>query len=381
MTEIQNIKIKKLWGKNNYNIDIENNCLIVVGENGSGKTTILKMIFYFLTKQWDRLSEIPFESMEVTISNVTYKLNTSEISSKFTEENLKDFLNKNNPYEEQTTLDELKPMLLEENFSNINTKSKIEGIIASLGEKLSRPSVVTLFDDLYNYKYGNLIKKLTFDIPIIYLPTYRRIEIDLDKFFSQFKVVGLDNEEIESHRKKNQEAEDLDKINIRDIINNLELAYLSKYRQKSLKNIELAEFGLRDIEDALGKNLDIQKLKTFIDLCNEYLNNKKLFLKEDNLFVRLIEYDHIYPFSGEMFSSGEKQILAIYYYLILTEIKYFVIIDEPEISISLFWQKRILNDIIKSENTIGLLAATHSVQIFKDGLDQYTYSFNNFREE
>ncbi|MBL0262586.1 MAG: AAA family ATPase [Leptospiraceae bacterium] len=71
---LTNIKITKLWGSNSYDIKIKDNVLIVVGENGSGKSTILKLIYLFLSKQWERINEIQFEKIEAVIDGKSYAL-------------------------------------------------------------------------------------------------------------------------------------------------------------------------------------------------------------------------------------------------------------------------------------------------------------------
>lgn len=49
MTKITNFEIKKLHGYKNLKIKFKDNKLILVGENGSGKTSVLRIFYYFLT--------------------------------------------------------------------------------------------------------------------------------------------------------------------------------------------------------------------------------------------------------------------------------------------------------------------------------------------
>ena len=37
----------------------------IYGKNGSGKTTIMNVLFYFLTKQWEELVSINFNSISI----------------------------------------------------------------------------------------------------------------------------------------------------------------------------------------------------------------------------------------------------------------------------------------------------------------------------
>ncbi len=81
-------------------------------------------------------------------------------------------------------------------------------------------------------------------------------------------------------------------------------------------------------------------------------------------------------------SSGEKQIVSLFSHIYLSEITgYFVIIDEPELSLSVPWQKRFLPDIIENSRCNGLVAVTHSPFIFQNNvLDNYTHNLEEFVE-
>lgn len=66
-------------------------------------------------------------------------------------------------------------------------------------------------------------------------------------------------------------------------------------------------------------------------------------------------------------SSGEKQIVSIFARLMLDpRKKYLILIDEPELSLSLEWQQRLLPDIVSTSNCSQLIAITHSPFIFEN---------------
>ncbi len=56
------------------------------------------------------------------------------------------------------------------------------------------------------------------------------------------------------------------------------------------------------------------------------------------------------------------------------EKSYIVIFDEPELSLSVEWQKKQLPDIIRSRRCAFLVAATHSPFVFENELDPYARS-------
>lgn len=68
-------------------------------------------------------------------------------------------------------------------------------------------------------------------------------------------------------------------------------------------------------------------------------------------------------------SSGEQQELVMLYKLIFKgEKDTIILIDEPEISLNVSWQREFLDDMkeIVDMNKISLIIATHSPQIIND---------------
>jgi AAA domain, putative AbiEii toxin, Type IV TA system len=111
-------------------------------------------------------------------------------------------------------------------------------------------------------------------------------------------------------------------------------------------------------------------IQRFTQVCNGYLSGKQLVYndKESSISVRLQP-------SGELMelkalSSGEKQIVSLFSYLYLKERgDVLVIIDEPELSLSVTWQQRFLPDILETGRCKFLAAVTHSPFIFQNHLD------------
>ena len=66
--------------------------------------------------------------------------------------------------------------------------------------------------------------------------------------------------------------------------------------------------------------------------------------------------------------------------LVLSQKNYFIIIDEPELSLSVPWQERFLNDILNLGKCSGLLAVTHSPFIFQNNLRYITHSLEEFKQ-
>ena len=114
-------------------------------------------------------------------------------------------------------------------------------------------------------------------------------------------------------------------------------------------------------------------IANFLDRVNSYLsssseekllsyNAKDMRVEVRNQWTgRVVEMDDL--------SSGEKQVISLFSHLYLCRGNNLVLIDEPELSLSIEWQKKILPDIVDTPSCAQLLAFTHSPFIFDNTLD------------
>ncbi|MGW8190843.1 AAA family ATPase [Sphingomonas hankookensis] len=108
-------------------------------------------------------------------------------------------------------------------------------------------------------------------------------------------------------------------------------------------------------------------LQNFANLINRYLRPvKTAFLRaSDNKVVILDRSSN--EIEPDMLSSGEKQILSMFAFLLLKKsfTARFIIIDEPELSLSVSWQKTLIADLLLAAGSTYLVSATHSPYIFQ----------------
>jgi len=115
------------------------------------------------------------------------------------------------------------------------------------------------------------------------------------------------------------------------------------------------------------------QFRRFSTLCNAYLSRKKIVFNPKDYTLKIFLPDEK-PIDFNLLSSGEKQIITLFSYLVFSENKNkkIVLIDEPELSLSVLWQERLLVDL--SGLADSLIAATHSPFIFSDPLiKNYTF--------
>jgi len=390
---IQSFTIKGLFGLYDVHIPFENDVMILIGENGMGKTQIMNLLYYLMIKRFDRLEEFNFESIEIKfLSSEKITVNKHDIGNFYPERVIKG--------------------------------SQINLFITRRTVRVPASKIPHKMEKIY--------KSQLKDYEILHLPTYRRIEEDL-------KNLGYDEDEFElSHRDKRlihfgmedvderfqkitQEIERLSKEGLAKISSEIlselvngqiqpDSTFLEKINEKDI-DIILARVGdgiKTDDKDRIKSIVSTRKInekdysllyfleklmnayeeqreldnsiKTFRDVCNKYLVNKDLIYDESKveLYVKAKGSDKPLPL-GDL-SSGEKQIISIFskIYLSPPDSEFIALVDEPELSLSIFWQRNFLPDIYNSGKVRFLFAVTHSPFIFENELDKYAVSLNEY---
>lgn len=116
----------------------------------------------------------------------------------------------------------------------------------------------------------------------------------------------------------------------------------------------------------------ISKLDLFTKIINSRLKFKHIRITRNNGF-EIVDNDNAEKvLQLSQLSSGEKQEIVLFYDLIFdTKQKLLLLIDEPEISLHITWQKKFLDDLLEVSKQIELqiIVATHSPQIVSNHLD------------
>jgi predicted ATP-binding protein involved in virulence len=262
--------------------------------------------------------------------------------------------------------------------------------------------------------------KTFFPYTIMYFPTYRRVEEDLQNLGYIEKDLGNDErliqfgmEDVSTRFKRitseirNSSFEWYSKISgnmIDKFIDGLDSASID-YKsiekpeavaivldrvgislERKKHTLELIES--REIKNALydplayflsnllqvyeGQKNNDNAIKNFARVCNSYLDEKEVRYDESKVDIQIISTRSGREVLLNRLSSGEKQVISIFSRLFLDKSSaYAVLFDEPELSLSMEWQKRLLQDIVDSSHCRFLLAATHSPFIFDNSLDKF----------
>ena len=461
-------RIEALHNQHTIDVPIVDNKLILIGENGTGKSTVTNFIYFFLTRQWHRMRTYEFKRVVATID-----ANDIDITKE-------DLLKRDKIFE------------IEESSSlrrfPTRKRNRLLAILANISPEdfLRHPDYVdryafeldispSAFFDLLEHLPPDFLQQISdklrhineiledlFPNRVLYLPTYRRIEQDLSAIFPNLASSAEFRFPIENLKRRAQSASYIELVQFgmqdvqqtidstmknlsdrwRDDLSKLMGTYLRDVIQGIYKTAEPAEIGELDDTaiDAIFNRIDqtvlpqpeqsrlrdmVAKIRVeqyipddedrvvihfltrliklhkdqqakeknareFVQVCNQYLSGKELTYDNMNFGINIRQFSNITYNSQRkepeklemsMLSSGEKQIVSLFSQIYLSEIaNYFVIIDEPELSLSVPWQKRFLPDILNSGRCTGLIAVTHSPFICENELDPYMHSLESYME-
>ncbi|WP_131101676.1 AAA family ATPase [Bacillus sp. SYJ] len=441
-SSLKGIKIQGLFNKYDYEVVFDESINIFVAENGHGKTTIIKLIVAALNGDSVTLNKLPFEKIELDFGNKNVvsikklkssrKLQNGEIYYQKAidleelgqRKNLPNTLRNILMHSQDTMIvDEDLRMYLKvlRNSGNLSVEE-----IKNANKYLNR--VKDSYTESYKKIKGNLKEKVK------YLPTFRRVEAELREIYTddiefegkieegsmkfglkdvESRINKLTNrltkEAFETHSKINGEI-------LGDLLSDSSLKISEKQRKEitiAKMQIIIGRIGKENIKEydklidflstldsneysnnnefleyyiyKLIKIYDGQreidnKIKDFKDVCNKYLINKELEYDEISPKIQIIDTEDGNPILFSELSSGEKQILSIFSELYLEDIEPLIyIIDEPELSLSIAWQKKILKDIYNSGKVALMISTTHSPFIFKNEYEVFAKDLNRFK--
>jgi predicted ATPase len=442
---ITKFRISKLHGYKNYDLNFKDNTLILVGENGAGKTTVLRLLFYVLSGQWSALAKFKFDYIAIEI-NGNEHLVPYELIERSIKQIDKRILRRFPPSVREKFM-----QIFEHNESRIITPE-----LEMLCRRYDVPLPFLMDEmDLFerpeldeNKGLKDIFSKIrqSFNSQLLYLPTYRRIEQELGLIIKDYEGPESRFKSKYAKKDRNSSCVELIEFGMQDVfeaikneqdelkdfarenLNELTLGYLGDVVDKKYSEVDVEEIKnetegtIFDVLDRIHESIltddhkahlfdrinDVRKegtldeharvvchyflkllkfhaelkqkesrISTFCKVCNEYMVDKEF--KYDASEFKFTITDVERPIELRHLSSGEKQIVSLFSHLYLSDNeKFFVMIDEPELSLSVPWQRKFLEDIKRGEFCSGLVAVTHSPFIYDNSLKKYARGLGEF---
>ena len=426
---VEKIFVKKLFGIFDNEINFKDGGItVIVGQNGCGRTTILHMLTAIFSKNHSQLFRYQFDYIEVTIfghvlkieiideyledEEITIKSLKYYIDSRVLEKRYRENSKINSSMfwtrmipslrrrpgnlfydarsEEVLTLPEVIDIYfdeLPEEIKNdiIEMPSEVHDLIHNLQvELISTERLKRIYrDDEYRrmefaqkFVVEECSNELRNNVKNI-LSEYANISQKLDEQFPSKILKAIKQHEQFSEEELKDNIQEIDELRTKHV----KAGVLEENSNKFL-NINVNNESLDENTAAIltvyyqDMKIKLDSLNSISDrivlfknmMANKFGTNKEISISKDNGII-VLQKPSNKNVELRFLSSGEQQELVLLYNLIFKgEKEKLILIDEPEISLNVSWQREFLDDMKKivEMNGFSVLIATHSPQIIND---------------
>lgn len=418
MYKIDNITIQGFWGEHKIETNFHSDINIFIGRNGTGKTTFINLLQALLSVDLELLYSLQYDKIIVNLKDhskkrkieltkvfegleykrIEYKIGTTKYSLPFLPERELRFLNKNNG--------RIHPRINQEIF---NIKKNLKELIDVSYLSVHRDNLYKNDDsrefrreDVYN-AIDSRLEELLGNLTIYEL----QLETELSKLSKEFQENVLRsmlfNLEFDSINIKEEV-----KLDIRQISIGLKQAYrsLGILDTQTTESVDLHVKAIGNAVEGINNHVKdnslpvypdmvtpltlLRRTRKIIKLSSDLEDHKKLIFQPINRYLELLNEFHdskkftikttksqgLIVHKGDMtipltqLSSGEKQLIILLTEALLQKSKETLFIaDEPELSLHIEWQRKVISSISILNPNAQIIIATHSPEIvgkFKD---------------
>ncbi len=429
---IEKLFVKKLFGIFDNEINFRNGGItVIVGQNGCGKTTMLHILNAVFSKNPSQLFQYQFDYIELTISSHVLKI---EVINEYLEEeevtikSLKYYVDSRaleKCYRENSKINS--PVFWTRVIPSLRRRSRNSFYDMRGGEVLTLSEVIDVyFDELPEeikndiITIPNEVQELIGDLQVELITTerlkrtyrddeYRRMEFvqkftveecseelrnNVKNILSEYANTSqkLDEQFPSKILKAIKQHEQFSGVELKDNIQKIDELRIKHVKAGVLEenndkflNINVNPESLDESTAAIltvyyqDMKIKLDSLNSISDrivlfknmMANKFDTNKEISISKDNGII-VLQKPTNKNVELRFLSSGEQQELVLLYNLVFKgEKEKIILIDEPEISLNVSWQREFLDDMKKivEINEFSILIATHSPQIINDNWD------------
>jgi predicted ATP-binding protein involved in virulence len=408
---LTSIKIEKLFDIFDYDIEFKKEGItILTGPNGYGKTTILKILdaldsqngFFFLRLQFKKIVLNFSDRDTITLEKKEKKSIWINGSDAHWDRKSIDNILRRIPFFHKIDDNQWIDERTEEIYTQDNLIQKVmlefPKLISDINVDKFHQFFKLPFPRTYFIGAQRLLRPVS---PTKSNSRYREFDKEISAFSNTIEEYAkeLRDNIRDILAKSSQTAQGLDSSFPRRLFEQQEGISEAEFKQRfeKIKEVQkwLSQYDLSDIEEdnhptykeenakALSVYIDdtekkliifselLEKLRTFIDVLNERrFTFKKIAISKECGFKFTTE--NALPLELNDLSSGEQQeVVLLYELLFKVKAGTLVLIDEPELSLHVVWQKQFLDDLFKiiELQKINIVVATHSPQIVNNRWD------------
>lgn len=387
MAHIVEFKIAGLAGRKDvYTAKLNRDINVFFGLNGSGKTSLLKILHSALGDDMEIIKTVPFEWAEITFHSVDYNKN-------FVLTLHKNHMKRRRSPMIKETAKAVEPRIsdTDESIRDMYTYYGLPSKELSWKYKPKLPPhsprawnheylpTYRLYSaaEPYSYRVSRDIretKEFAYDWEMLFERNFHRLWLSYsNRYLSEIQMIqgeGLAKvlRRVLTPDERRKEAEQLDTETVyhrvatflarqgsRDALGRFE-TFNEMYRSNSRLRTVINDINTTEqrIEKAVASRRKLEQL-----IRDMFTGNKTVKFKDDEVVV---ETDDGHEIGLNSLSSGEKHTLLIFIATLLTEIGS-LLIDEPEISLHVDWQTALISIMRQLNPKAQLIIATHSPEI------------------
>ncbi|MDI5832294.1 AAA family ATPase [Shewanella xiamenensis] len=409
---IESVKVDGFWHRFVVNGEFKPEVNIVIGKNGTGKTTFMNILHAVLSVDVEALISLDFDSVEIHLTNGSSKRKIlaeiiddgsiySQISYKISSK--KHIVPLINPESRQHSFVARKRAQVQIELLKVEMERLIK--IASLSVYRLRSSDSVEVRDRHNTL--NLMSPVDYRLKEV-LSNLTKFQLELAQQASEVST-KLQKDVLGGllySKSNSSDSYNLDVFNKnqeRELLTNAfkRLASLDKEMKERINHhVEAVALAFESLREArkeasadaevlkIAKNFDFEALDAFVktrkvislsseaenkisiinspiellqNTIHEFIEDKKFnFLAGSELTV----HNKYCQINVESLSSGEKQLLILFIETLLQRNqRYIFLTDEPEISLHISWQRKIIPAIRKLNPKAQVIVATHSPEV------------------
>ena len=405
---ISSIEIRNLWGQKDFKLVFNKDVNILIGPNASGKTTILNLIRYVLDLEISNLNEMVFDDILIHLQHFE-KSTRRKIYVKASDDGLS-FKVSNRTF--NLDPDALSRRVFRRRGSALSSRIRLRELNDLIGDlvpivwlpvsrrlpiphspnpQLEREVVHTkrrklesVDQCLYDLLEQLVKYRLTLDVQLSerYKDFERRV-LELMLYSKKLDKIESISPELPTKAEKEQLFRAFESASLMDSKMRKRIDVHFNTAAKTIRRINESEKGIK-INDFLilpliertksmvsfAVELEVFRkqlfapLRRYEEIVSEFLNEKSVKVAEGGELEIFSEADPQNSLDPRSLSSGEKQILILLTQALLWENRPVVYIaDEPELSLHVKWQEKLINSLIELGGKLQIIVATHSPDI------------------
>jgi len=412
MFKIQRVKIIGFWGDYTIESDIFQDVNIYIGKNGTGKTTFINLLQAALTVDLELLFNFQFELIEIILfkgkrtrkieitkqadtleyRSLLYKIGTKKFKFPVLSEREYQYITRKTGrlhpkfYRDVQEIREVLDGLIQISYLSVYRDDPIkeERYLEHRREIVSNIidlKLDNLLADLTSYQLqleteltklsvkfqADVLRSMLFNEDFDHVDVSEKIKLDLQKIKSglerAYKGLGILDSKTKEYIKNHVNAISVASDSINSHVENTDIPiYVNDVTPLTLlrRSHKIIELSNKLEEDRLKIYSPINK---YINLLNKF-NDQKTFHLSDSKEGGLKVSTGNNSISFSKLSSGEKQLIILLTETLLQKNSETVFIaDEPELSLHIEWQRKIVPSIRDLNYNAQIILATHSPEI------------------